>query len=140
MLFFKVIWTSDMRNHLVQLVRDHLVDFPDNLQTKKSSRYEYCPIPRIHYERLHDEIFCHNYYLKNLCDEEFPDWPIHEPLSVFRACIQRWRDLQQNEGTEAPAFDDAKALLGLKDNANETELREAYCKAARKYHPDKVSP
>jgi hypothetical protein len=49
--------------------------------------YDFCPIPRIHYVGLNKEIYVHEYYLKNFCDEvKFPNWPVGEPL-VFLRCV-----------------------------------------------------
>jgi DnaJ homolog subfamily C member 13 len=71
----EVIWTLEMRKHLVDMIAQHLGDFPRRLFENNTSEYEYCPIPAVAYKRLQKEIFCHNYYLENLCDEErFPDW------------------------------------------------------------------
>jgi DnaJ family protein C protein 13 len=77
----EVIWNLEMRKHLIEMIRQHLGDFPKRLWQNTTSRYEYCPMPGVAYKRLEDEIFCHNYYLRNLCDSErFPDWPIAEPV------------------------------------------------------------
>ncbi len=129
-----------MRNYLFQLVREHLGNFPESVQKEKGLRYIYCPIPKIYYERLHDEMFCHNYYLKNLCDEDrFPNWPIHEPFSVFLACINRWKDMQQRTRATSPALEGARALLRVQDGANETDLRDAFYKAIKECNLDQVS-
>ena len=128
-----------MKDNLTRLVREHLKDFLEDIKTHKTVRYEYCPIPGIQYERLSDEIFCHNYYLNNLCDEErFTDWPIHEPFSVFCACIKRWECMHRIVEEDQISYDDAKSVLGLKDQVNESNLRVAYSKAAKKYHLAKV--
>jgi hypothetical protein len=45
------------------------------------ARYDFCPIPTIHYAALNREIYVYEYYLRNFCDEaRFPDWPVGEPL------------------------------------------------------------
>lgn len=81
----EVIWTMNMRKHLIEMVQQHLGDFPLRLFQNNTTEYEYCPLPGVAYKRLEKEIFCHNYYLENLCDEErFPDWPVAEPVEVFR--------------------------------------------------------
>ena len=47
--------------------------------------YDFCPIPRIHYVGLNKEIYVHEYYLRNFCDEaKFPNWPVGEPLVFLR--------------------------------------------------------
>lgn len=135
----EVIWTLDMRKHLIEMVRQHLGDFPLRLFQNNTTEYEYCPIPGVAYKRLEKEIFCHNYYLENLCDEErFPDWPIAEPVEVFRACLERFKkQVDQDETEMQEALSRARELLNLKEDDGSKELRKSYRNLARKYHPDK---
>ena len=102
--------------------------------------FQYCPIPGVAYKRLEREMFCHNYYLNNLCDEvRFPDWPIAEPVEVFRACLETFKNqLNRDEEAEEEALESAIKVLNLKRGDGSKELRKAYRSLARKYHPDKV--
>ncbi len=136
-----VIWSVKMRNHLISMVHRHLGNFPKRLKEHISAKYEYCPIPAISYKVLDKELFCHNYYLNNLCDQQrFPDWEVREPIAVFRACIQKWRDLSSRSTQEQHVFeDDARKILGLSDYCSGCDLRKAYRILAKKYHPDRVS-
>jgi len=121
----EVIWTLDMRRHLIEMVSQHLGDFPLRLFQNNTTEYEYCPIPGIAYKRLEKEIFCHNYYLENLCDEvRFPDWPIAEPVEVFRACLEHFKkQVDQDETELQEALSKAKVLLNLKEDDGSKELR-----------------
>ena len=136
----EVIWNLDMRKHLVEMIRQHLGDFPQRLWQNTTSEYDFCPIPGIAYKRLEKEMFCHNYYLNNLCDEHrFPDWPIAEPVEVFRSCLEEWkRQMNRDETQEEDAAEEARKALNLKSGDGSKELRRAYRSLARKYHPDKV--
>jgi len=135
----EVIWNLEMRKHLVEMIRQHLGDFPKRLWQNTTSRYEYCPIPGIAYRRLEREIFCHNYYLHNLCDEiRFPNWPIAEPVEVFRACLEEWKlQLRRDAVKEEDAQEEARIVLNLKSGDGSKELRKSYRSLARKFHPDK---
>lgn len=135
----EVIWNLEMRKHLVEMIRQHLGDFPKRLWQNTTSRYEYCPIPGISYQRLEKEIFCHNYYLHNLCDEtRFPDWPIAEPVEVFRACLEEWKlQLRRDAVQEEDAQEQARIVLSLNSGDGSKELRKSYRGLARKFHPDK---
>lgn len=135
----EVIWSFEMRKHLVEMIRQHLGDFPQRLRQNTTTHYEYCPIPGIAYKRLEKEIFCHNYYLNNLCDENrFPDWPIAEPIELFRACLEEWKQqMNRDEGKEEGAQEEARKVLDLQAGDGSRELRTAYRKLARKFHPDK---
>ncbi len=58
-------------------------DFPHRLRENHHAVYEYTPMPPISWPELSDEIWCHRYYLRNLCDEDrFREWVIvdHIPL------------------------------------------------------------
>jgi DnaJ family protein C protein 13 len=137
----EVIWNFEMRKHLIEMIRQHLGDFPKRLWQNTTTKYEYCPIPGVAYSRLEKEIFCHNYYLNNLCDEaRFPDWPIAEPVEVFRACLEEFKkQMNRDETEEEHALETARKTLNLKAGDSSKELRKAYRSLARKYHPDKVS-
>ena len=122
----EVIWNFKMRKHLVEMIHQHLGDFPKRLWQNTCSKYEYCPIPGIAYKQLENEIFCHNYYLSNLCDEvRFPDWPIAEPVEVLRSCLEEWKkEMQRDTVKEEDACDDARKVLGLKGGDGQAELRK----------------
>ena len=100
------------------------------------SRYEYRPIPKIHFGELDREVYVHEYYLRNLCDEvRFKNWPIAEPLQLLREVIERWRS-EMKKGIVDSSIQDAKKLLKLGSTTN-ADLRKAYKHLARQYHPDK---
>lgn len=135
----EVIWNFEMRKHLVEMVRQHLGDFPQRLWQNTTTEYDYCPIPGIAFKRLEREIFCHNYYLHNLCDEaRFPDWPVAEPVELFRACLEEWKQqMNRDEVKEEDAQEEARKVLDLQTGDGSKELRQAYRKLARRFHPDK---
>eukprot|EP00977_Amphora_coffeiformis_P010411 scaffold2433_cov159-Amphora_coffeaeformis.AAC.8 len=128
----EVIWSQEMRVHLVEMIRQHLGDFPLRLLQNNTAEYEFCPIPPLSYRRLKNEIFCHNFYLSNLCDEtKFPDWPIAEPVKVFKACLEKFEEAVGEEGAdEKDTVDRAVKLLELKDGDGDKELRRSYRKLA----------
>jgi hypothetical protein len=137
----EVIWTFDMRKHLIEMIRQHLGDFPLRLVQNNTTEYEYCPMPGVAYKRLENEIFCHNYYLRNLCDEvRFSDWPICEPIEVFRACLDHFKSqMKHDESSNEELLEKSRVVLELKVGDGSKELRKAYRSLARKFHPDKVS-
>ena len=54
------------------------------LKTRIITAYVYY-FPRITFPELEKEIYVHEYYLKNLCDEvTYPNWPIGDPLKLLR--------------------------------------------------------
>lgn len=135
----EVIWTFEMRKHLIELTRQHLGDFPLRLFQNNGTEYEYCPMPGVAYPRLEKEVFCHNYYLRNLCDEvRFPDWPVAEPVEVFRSCLEHFKKVLVEDGkSNEDAQERARQILELKVGDSSKDLRRAYRRLARIYHPDK---
>jgi len=123
----EVIWNFKMRQHLVEMVNQHLGDFPKRIWQNTCSQYEYCPVPGIAYKQLEGEIFCHNYYLRNLCDEAcFPDWPIAEPVEVLRACLEEWKkEMNRDVVQEEDACEDARKVLSLKGGDGSEEVSRA---------------
>jgi hypothetical protein len=134
----EVIWNANLRKLVVEMIDQHIGDFPDRLRQYTLARYEYCPIPKVHFRSLDKEIYVYEYYLRNFCDESrFPDWPVGEPLIFLRETLQRWRE-EMSKGIIDTAVDAAKALLGLTEGPFDyNDLRKAYKNLARKYHPDK---
>jgi DnaJ family protein C protein 13 len=137
----EVIWKYEMRKHLVEMVQQHLGEGPATLMEDTQWQYDFCPIPPVKYEELEEELWCHNFYLRNLCDEaRFPAWPIAEPVELIRAVLDAWRMEFDKEGdTEGVSLDDARDTLQLPHGEfpDQDDVRKAYRKLARIYHPDK---
>ena len=81
-----------MRRLMVEKLSLHVGDLPPRLQANCTSRYDYCPLPRIAYPELREELFCHRYYLRHLCDESrFAEWPIDEPVPLLQSILAAWQ-------------------------------------------------
>ncbi|XP_042499139.1 dnaJ homolog subfamily C GRV2-like [Macadamia integrifolia] len=162
----EIIWTHKMRaEHLIRQVLQHLGDFPQKLPQHCHSLYDYAPMPPVTYPELRDEMWCHRYYLRNLCDEiRFPNWPIVEHVEFLQSLLAMWReeltrrpmDLSEEEACkileislEDVSIDDAdrshpvEMVEGITntskqiENIDEEKLKRQYRKLAMRYHPDK---
>ncbi|KAF6175251.1 hypothetical protein GIB67_030469 [Kingdonia uniflora] len=158
----EIIWTHKMRaEHLIRQVLQHLGDFPQKLSQHCHSLYDYAPIPPVTYPELKDEMWCHRYYLRNLCDEiRFPKWPIVEHVEFLQSLLAMWReeltrrpmDLSEEEackileisledvsGGSVDEVDEVMSNNTSKhiENIDEEKLKRQYRKLAMKYHPDK---
>ncbi|KAH6778697.1 DNAJ heat shock N-terminal domain-containing protein [Perilla frutescens var. hirtella] len=162
----EIIWTHKMRaENLICQVLQHLGDFPQKLSQHCHSLYDYAPMPPVTYPELKDEMWCHRYYLRNLCDEiRFPNWPIVEHVEFLQSLLVMWReeltrrpmDLSEEEACrlleisiEEVSRDDAPKKRGFgsfEEDSNiskqieyidEEKLKRQYRKLAMKYHPDK---
>jgi hypothetical protein len=70
------------------LSSQHLGDFPHRLAQHGHAVYEYTPPPPLAWPELCDEIWCHRYYLANLCDEErFRGWPVVEHIPLLQVRV-----------------------------------------------------
>uniref|UniRef100_A0A8R1HPJ1 J domain-containing protein n=1 Tax=Caenorhabditis japonica TaxID=281687 RepID=A0A8R1HPJ1_CAEJA len=137
----EIIWNTAMRRHLIERIAVHVADFSHRLTSNIRALYQFCPIPLIDYPELTQELFCHVYYLRHLCNKQrFPDWPIRDPIPFLRSCLATW----YNELEKKPAsmsVELAREILSV-DFTNEEHrkpafFRRQYYKLAAKYHPDK---
>ena len=67
----------------------HIGNLPQKLAQRNHTVFDYVDCPPVSYPELTDEMWCHRYYLRNLCNtERFGDWNIvdHVPFLQVSAC------------------------------------------------------
>ncbi|KAJ4802760.1 DnaJ subfamily C GRV2 [Rhynchospora pubera] len=155
----EIIWTHKMRaENLIRQVLQHLGDFPQKLSQHCHSLYDYAPMPPVTYPNLKDEMWCHRYYLRNLCDEiRFPNWPIVEHVEFLQSLLVMWReeltrrpmDLSEEEACKILEISLDEIVINENgsggssssdrrmENIDEEKLKRQYRKLAIRYHPDK---
>eukprot|EP00796_Vickermania_ingenoplastis_P005967 gene5967-4276_t len=137
----EVMWGHDMRHFMMARIAAHLGDFTPRLLGNIHVVYQYCPIGMIEYETLKNELFCHEYYLRLLCDcSRFPDWKIREPVQFLSELLTRWKaELNKKPSSLTLASCCAELELSVEDEVPPTPetIRHAYLKLMPKYHPDK---
>ncbi|XP_051150143.1 dnaJ homolog subfamily C GRV2 isoform X2 [Andrographis paniculata] len=162
----EIIWTHKMRaENLIRQVLQHLGDFPQKLSQHCHSLYDYAPMPPVTYPELKDEMWCHRYYLRNLCDEiRFPNWPIVEHVEFLQSLLVMWREeitrrpmdlseeeackileisideVSRDDAPKKPSFESTEEIPNRSkqiEYIDEEKLKRQYRKLAMKYHPDK---
>ncbi|KER23065.1 hypothetical protein T265_08964 [Opisthorchis viverrini] len=109
----EAIWNAEMRRFLIGRIASHLADFSPRLHSNTRAVYQYIGIPLIVYPQLENELFCHNYYLRHLCDTiRFPDWPIRDPIALLRDILRAWREENEKKPVDM-SYNDAIRELGL---------------------------
>eukprot|EP00911_Craspedida_sp_UC1_P001689 UC1_evm1s1282 len=137
----EAIWGAEMRRLLIEKIALHLADFTPRLLVNNRALYtsQYCPIPKVSYPELEDELFCNIYYLRHLCNEErFPDWEIKNHVELLKDILNAWKVEVEKKPPEMNVGD-ACEVLGLEsiDGLTPAKIRKAYFKMSMKYHPDK---
>eukprot|EP01147_Barroeca_monosierra_P008081 gene8081-757_t len=135
----EAIWGANMRRLLIEKIAVHLSDFTPRLKSNSRAIYQYCPLPKVSYPELENELFCNIYYLRHLCDEQrFGDWPIKNHIELLRDILDAWK--QENEKKpQTMSVEEAYATLGLESSMkyDQRKVRKAYFKMSMQYHPDK---
>lgn len=109
----EIIWNTEMRRHMIEKIAIHVSDFSCRLTSNVKGLYKYCPIPPIEYPQLDEELFCHYYYLRHLCDEvRFPGWEIREPVTFLRCCLAAWQE-EMEKKPSSMSIEEACGKLGL---------------------------
>eukprot|EP00898_Chlorokybus_atmophyticus_P007654 jgi/Chlat1/7890/Chrsp66S00581 len=150
----ELIWNHKMRfERLIKQVQLHLSDFPHKLPQHTHALYDYAPMPPVTYTELAEEMWCHRYYLRNLCDEQrFANWQIVDHVPLLQAMLSSWReelarkpmDMSEDEACrllEVPVPSNKPAATAEVENGDavfdEVLLKKQYKKLAMRYHPDK---
>ncbi|KAM7345045.1 receptor mediated endocytosis 8 isoform 2-T2 [Cochliomyia hominivorax] len=137
----EVIWSSEMRRLLIEKIAAHIADFTPRLRGHTMARYPYLAIPAISYPQLENELFCHIYYLRHLCDtQKFPNWPISDPVQLLKHTLDAWRkevEKKPPQMTVQQAYNDLGIDLNKHPKPEESMIRKSYYRLAQMYHPDK---
>ena len=64
----------------------HIGALPARLAQHQGAEYDFVACPPVSYPELEEEIWCHRYYLRNLCDTDaFAGWPIVDHVPFLQA-------------------------------------------------------
>lgn len=115
----ELVWTHRMRaQRLVPQMHQHLGELGQRLGQHCHKVWEYVACPPMKYPELAEEMWCHRYYLRNLCDEDrFPNWPIVDHVLFLQVTLNLSQCMpsavQCHPGKIENAFDNATG--GLRD-------------------------
>lgn len=113
----EAIWSAEMRRLMIEKIAAHLADFTPRLRSNNRALYQFCPIPVVTYPQLENELFCHIYYLRHLCDTtRFPNWKIKDPVGLLKDILLAWK-VEVEKKPPTMSADDAFATLGLERGA-----------------------
>ena len=86
--------------------------------------------PQTRYTELENELWCHSYFLRNLCDSsKYPGWKIRDPYALLKATIDSLRrEDARIKNASAPGISriDACSELGIDPCEEFAEAKKAY--------------
>ena len=122
----EVIWSSEMKRHMIEKVAGHLADYSPRLRSNTRALYQFCQIPVVTYPQLENELFCNVFYLRHLCDEQkFADWPVQAPIELIKDCLMCWRR-EIDKKSQSMSRDQAYEILQLRSSADEGFLTKKH--------------
>lgn len=63
----------------------HIGNLPQRLVQHNHAVWEHVDCPPVGYPELTDEMWCHRYYLRNLCDAvRFPSWQLVDQVPLLQ--------------------------------------------------------
>lgn len=126
----EVIWTNDMRaQRLMPHLWNHIGDFSSLLHESWGITYEYVPCPPIIYPEIQNEIWCHRYYLRHLCNtSKYPNWEIVDHVKFLQAILGAWRTELARQTSKGMTMTKAAEVLELDPQADltETDFKKAF--------------
>ncbi|ETW05761.1 hypothetical protein, variant [Aphanomyces invadans] len=69
----RVLWTESMRDHLQDMLHEHLAPFVCRLHQDSTATFEYSPMPPVIYMQLQDDIYVYNMHLSRLFADDKDD-------------------------------------------------------------------
>lgn len=132
----RILWSSSMRQHLQEMLREHLRDFTNDLAQNVTTTYGYVSLPPVTYTELSGDVYCSGYYLSTFIQADADLEAIEEPVILMSSIEDKWRFLvrrqSQDTGNELETSS-AFELFGWKQGATYSmqDLRERYREACR---------
>ena len=115
-----LIWNESMRKLLLSVLNLHLTPYINQLKENFTQKYPCLPLPNIAYPELADEIFCCNYYLREL-NKHITTTRIHRPDSLLKSirneCIHEGKRDGKVNGISM-SLDKALSMIGVEKNAS----------------------
>ncbi|RHY30323.1 hypothetical protein DYB32_004408 [Aphanomyces invadans] len=102
----RVLWTESMRDHLQDMLHEHLAPFVCRLHQDSTATFEYSPMPPVIYMQLQDDIYVYNMHLSRLFADDKDDEG-HEPTnSSSRASTHPVDNFDEDDDGAMSDYDD----------------------------------
>ncbi|CAI5710432.1 unnamed protein product [Hyaloperonospora brassicae] len=132
----RVLWSSNMRIHLQEMMDEHLNEFKEHLKENVAAKYSYTPIPPISYLELSGDVYCSGFYLSAFNRSHSDDEEVENPVFLMKSVEEKWRYFtrRQVDGTEETMdHSDACRIFGWKEDVTYSlsDLRRRYRELCR---------
>ncbi|KAL3674000.1 hypothetical protein V7S43_001685 [Phytophthora oleae] len=125
----QVIWSTEMRTHLLTVCQAHLQDYADALEEDVAREWSFCPMAPVSFKELSREVWCGGIYLGQFCENE--NFAVPDPLDFMEQLTMEWRG-EMNRREASINFAQAREILGVSEEENlESTLRAGFKEKAR---------
>lgn len=107
----RILWSASMRQHLQEMVSEHLREFTSELTHSVTALYNYVSLPPVTYTELSGDVYCSGYYLSTFIQADADLEAIEEPVILMSSIEDKWRFLERHQVQDIATEQDSSSAF-----------------------------